>query len=132
MVPLFCVQAWMVDGLSAIPSVRPPKINNRLNAQLRTTIVALNDAISNSVAQSIKRRTEDDLLFWYWDGTQPGKSLPFECGSTVANKALRWCLTDTHPGGAKDKLVVVSCCHLHYCNVIASRTDVRTHACLYK
>jgi hypothetical protein len=109
--PIALLQAWMADGLSAIPSVRPPNTNYRLNAQLRKTIVALSDAIDTAIAQSIERRTDDDLRFWYWDGTQTGDNLPFECGSTVSNKALRWCITDAYPGGAKNELVMVGCAY---------------------
>jgi hypothetical protein len=99
----------MADGLTSTPANKPPNINYRLNSQLRRILMALSDNIDAAIAQSIERRTNDDMQFWYWDGTQIGANLPFECGNTVQNKALRWCVTDTYPGGAKDKLVMVSC-----------------------
>jgi hypothetical protein len=99
----------MADGLTSTPANKPPNLNFRLNSQLRRIVVALSNNIDAAIAQSIARRTNADMRFWYWDGTQTGKSLPVECSSTVRNNALRWCVTDTYPGGAKDEVVMVSC-----------------------
>ncbi|WIA24014.1 hypothetical protein OEZ85_013638 [Tetradesmus obliquus] len=105
--PFMFQWAWMADGLSAIPAVKPPNTNYRLNAQLRKTLVALSDAIDTAIVQSIARRTDEDMRFWTFDGSTAGKTVPFECGFGGANKALQWCLTDAYPnGGGENELMV--------------------------
>uniref|UniRef100_A0A383VNX6 Uncharacterized protein n=1 Tax=Tetradesmus obliquus TaxID=3088 RepID=A0A383VNX6_TETOB len=97
--PLMFQWVWMADGLTSTPANKPPIINCRLNSQLRSVVVALSDNIDAAIAQSIERRTEDDLKFYYWDGTDAGLKLPDECGLVIKEKTLRWCVIDQYPGG---------------------------------
>lgn len=98
------LQTWYADSFNM--EGRDTSTNYRLNAQLRRTILDIQQAIDTSIASTIARRTTEDMQLWHWTGGSQSQNLPVQCGNTVANKALRWCLTDTYPGGANNPLVI--------------------------